>query len=81
MASIGVGVTAEGQAVFDTLHKTMPARWVGPVIEVMDEVLIQPPYSPKECALKTESGNRAILERVCHILEAEAARVSTTGSA
>jgi hypothetical protein len=81
VASIGVGVTEQGQAVFDSLHKTMPARWLGPVIEVMDEVLIQPPYTAAECALKNEQSNSAILERVCHILDSEAARVSAPGTA
>ena len=35
---LGVGVTAQGQALFDTLSKTLPCRWRGTSIIVLGEV-------------------------------------------
>ncbi|SCU80325.1 LAMI_0B01772g1_1 [Lachancea mirantina] len=45
---IGKNVTTEGQYVFDAVHKSISkSEWNGKTIVVLGEVLIYPPYLPK----------------------------------
>ena len=37
-SKLGVGVTPQGQALFDALSKTLPCRWRGTSIIVLGEV-------------------------------------------
>ncbi|KAJ0411989.1 hypothetical protein ATCC90586_009946 [Pythium insidiosum] len=67
LASIGKGVSAEAQAIFDALNKTMPCVWEGQSIRVMEDVLIKPPYEPQHCV----SANTQVLARVKKVLEGE----------
>jgi len=67
-ASINEAVSDATQALFDKIHKTMPSRWTGDLIEVMQEVIIRAPYGEADCALKSADGNANVLDRVKHIL-------------
>ncbi|SCZ91034.1 BZ3500_MvSof-1268-A1-R1_Chr1-3g02497 [Microbotryum saponariae] len=68
----GVGVTPETQALFDGLAKTMPVRWHGAQIIVMDQVIISPPYTVDQ--VKGEKGAHEGVERVKKVLQGERQR-------
>jgi hypothetical protein len=61
-ARIGEGVSEETQTLFDTLAKTLPVRWNGQSIIVMDEVIIEPPYGSANVKGGKGAGER--IERV-----------------
>ncbi|EPB82099.1 hypothetical protein HMPREF1544_11181 [Mucor circinelloides 1006PhL] len=62
VSKIGVGVTKEGQDIFNALSKTLPCRWSKDTIVVMDEILIAPPYGVENC--KANATSSALLARV-----------------
>ncbi|CEP07367.1 hypothetical protein [Parasitella parasitica] len=70
VSKIGVGVTKEGQDIFNALSKTLPCRWSKETIVVMDEILITPPYGVDDC--KASASSAASLTRVkkVHIVTA-----------
>ena len=69
-SSIGVGVSAEAQEVFDSLSKTMPCAWAGDVISCY-RVKISPPYTSEDC----EGPDENELSRVKKVLEGERAKL------
>ncbi|KAK9476588.1 anticodon-binding domain-containing protein [Lipomyces japonicus] len=72
-ASRGVGVSAGAQALFDALHKTLPVRWDGVAIVVLDEVRIEPPYTSAACNAADAAG--PALARIKTVVEQERAKL------
>mmetsp|Transcript_61344 Transcript_61344/g.138865 ORF Transcript_61344/g.138865 Transcript_61344/m.138865 type:complete len:177 (+) Transcript_61344:385-915(+) len=73
MAELNDAASAEGQAVFDALHKTLDCKWVdGVAINVLDQVRIEPPYSPAQCA--SIDGDKDAHERIVKIVQAALSR-------
>ncbi|PVU99531.1 hypothetical protein BB559_000019 [Furculomyces boomerangus] len=72
---IGVGVTKEAQNIFDALSKTLPCRWVGDKIAVLDEVIIEPPYGILNC--RSAASAAATLDRIKKVLHGEKQRLAS----
>ncbi|XP_062872060.1 protein LSM12 homolog B [Trichomycterus rosablanca] len=54
--AISVGVSVEGQQLFQTIHKTIKeCKWQDKNIVVMDDVIITPPYRADNCRGKVGS--------------------------
>lgn len=54
--AISAGVSAEGQQLFQTIHKTIKdCKWQEKNIIVMDDVVISPPYQVENCRGKEGS--------------------------
>ncbi|KAF8046432.1 hypothetical protein N665_3709s0002 [Sinapis alba] len=63
--SIGVGVTAEAQKIFDALSKTLRVKWDNKVIVVMGDVRICSPYH-SDCVT---GGTRAANDQIKKVLK------------
>lgn len=63
-ATSGVGVSAEAQSLFNALHKLVPCHWNDKAIIALDEVRIDPPYSPESCTLLHKSQDTKSLNYV-----------------
>ncbi|GAA5862840.1 hypothetical protein JCM8547_006566 [Rhodosporidiobolus lusitaniae] len=74
-ARVGQGVSGEAQALFDALSKTMPCRWVGKSIVVLDEVMIDQPYTSG--TVKGGKGAADRVERIKRVLEGIRGRMAT----
>ena len=46
-----MGVSPEGQRLFDAIRKTTPVVWRGDSFVVMDCVRVSPPYTVATCAI------------------------------
>lgn len=73
MSQLNSKASAEGQAIFDALHKTMPCSWVDTdSINVLNQVRIDAPYGAANCV--SLDGNEKSLERIVKVLEGEKRR-------
>ena len=64
-ARIGKGVSQEAQEIFDGINRTLPSRWDGKTILVIDTVAIHPPYRSEDCrGLKGKDPGVQMLGRV-----------------
>ncbi|GAA5983284.1 hypothetical protein JCM11641_002249 [Rhodosporidiobolus odoratus] len=66
-ARLGQGVSQDAQALFDGLGKTMPVRWAGQSIVVMDEVMIDAPYGSEN--VKGGKGSADRVERIKRMID------------
>lgn len=54
-ACIGVGVSAEGQKLFDAIRKTTPCEWKGDSFVVLGQIRVSPPYTVAACSIDNGS--------------------------
>lgn len=74
---IGVGVSREAQNIFEALDKTLPCRWEGKDILVLDEVRIREPYDAGACQVLVDQAHaQSVLERVKLVLQHELQRLA-----
>jgi len=71
---IGIGVTKEGQMIFDALAKTMPVAWEGKTIVVLGEVRVDEPYGVENAGCNPDAEDT--LKRVKLVIQAERAKMS-----
>ncbi|KAJ2785164.1 hypothetical protein GGI15_002024 [Coemansia interrupta] len=72
---IGVGVTDDAQSIFEALSRTLPCRWDQNKIVVLDEVVIDSPYSTDNCRELTSAS--LTLQRVKKVLQGELQRIAS----
>ncbi|CAN6627668.1 hypothetical protein TRVA0_011S01794 [Trichomonascus vanleenenianus] len=74
----GVGVSPEGQMVFNAVNKTLPSEWDGKSIIVVDEIRIDPPYVPETCSVggSKANGNSQALGLVQKIVQSAQQRIA-----
>ena len=61
-----VSATPRAQRIFDALCKTLPSRWSGVNIVVLDQVQIASPYGPND--IKSLDGDSNALARISRIV-------------
>lgn len=57
-ARVGHDVSPDAQALFDAFAKTLPVRWAGKSIVVLDEVVVEEPYAVANVKGAKGSGER-----------------------
>ncbi|KAI3661377.1 hypothetical protein MP638_007172 [Amoeboaphelidium occidentale] len=75
LSRVNKNASSYGQDIFDALAKTLPCRWEGKDIIVMDEVRIKEPY--EDCTvLEGKSGSTAV-KHVSKVLKFEKDKLSS----
>ncbi|WPT14268.1 Protein LSM12 [Picochlorum sp. SENEW3] len=72
---IGEGVSEEAQCIFNALSKTLPCRWRGKNIIVLEEVEIAEPYRVEDCK-SLHAGDSTVQVRVQKVLDEERKKLS-----
>jgi hypothetical protein len=72
---IGEGVSEEAQCIFNALSKTLPCRWRGKNIVVLEEVEIAEPYRAEDCK-SLHAGDSTVQLRVQKVLDEERKKLS-----
>ncbi|GAA5953206.1 hypothetical protein JCM8115_000460 [Rhodotorula mucilaginosa] len=70
------GAAPAAQGLYDALAKTLPVRWAGESIVVLDEVVIEAPYEPQN--VKGGKGSAERVERVKKMVEGLRTRLGMT---
>ncbi|GAA5842282.1 hypothetical protein JCM9279_005332 [Rhodotorula babjevae] len=70
------GVSGDAQQLFDALARTLPVRWAGESIVVLDEVVVEKPYGVAN--VKGAKGSAERVERVRKMLEGIRNRLGLT---
>ncbi|KAK9469731.1 anticodon-binding domain-containing protein [Lipomyces arxii] len=73
--AVGVGISKDGQNLYDALARTLPVRWLNKAIYVLEEVKIEPPYTADSC-LASDPESIA-LARVKKVVDGERRRLET----
>ena len=69
MSELNDKASAEGQMVFDAIHKTTDCKWVdGDSIVVLEQVRIDPPYLAENCSMASEDCDEDAFNRIVKIL-------------
>ena len=50
----------EAQDLFNAISRQLPTAWKGTSIEVMDQVMINPPYRVEDCVVKDGASKTAL---------------------
>lgn len=50
-------MTAEAQAIFDAVRKTLPVKWEGKSIVVNEQTIVEAPYTVANCRKVSERTN------------------------
>jgi hypothetical protein len=69
----GVDVTAEAQSIFDAFSKTLPCRWAGKSIIVLDAIRVDEPYTSDAC--RAPANQAHALAQVRKVLDGERKRL------
>ncbi|OLL25083.1 Protein LSM12 A [Neolecta irregularis DAH-3] len=79
ISQIPNGVSNDGRAIFMALSKTLPCKWNGKSIAVLDDIIVDPPYTAN--ATKSLRNDVNGLGRVRTVLEGERRRMEESRKA